>query len=71
MYLMSRYIRSQTDRVVVFSGEGSDELAQGYLYFHRQPSAREGDADSRRLLRDLYLFDVLRADRVTAAHGYR
>ena len=66
---MSRYIQKETDRVVIFSGEGSDELAQGYNYFHQQPSAEEGDAESRRLLKDLYLYDVLRSDRTTAAHG--
>ena len=69
MYLVSRYIQKETDRVVIFSGEGSDELAQGYIYFHQQPSAEEGDAESRRLLKDLYLYDVLRSDRTTAAHG--
>ncbi|XP_038044894.1 asparagine synthetase [glutamine-hydrolyzing]-like [Patiria miniata] len=69
MYLVARYIRKETDRVVIFSGEGSDELAQGYIYFHQQPSVEEGDEESRRLLKDLYLYDVLRADRTTAAHG--
>ena len=69
MYLVSRYIQKETDRVVIFSGEGSDELAQGYIYFHKQPSPEVGDAESRRLLKDLYLYDVLRSDRTTAAHG--
>lgn len=69
MYLVSKYIREKTDTVVLFSGEGSDELAQGYIYFHKAPSPHEGDAESKRLLRDLYLFDNLRADRTTAAHG--
>uniref|UniRef100_A0A3Q0QZF7 Asparagine synthetase [glutamine-hydrolyzing] n=1 Tax=Amphilophus citrinellus TaxID=61819 RepID=A0A3Q0QZF7_AMPCI len=35
MYLVSKYIRQQTDSVVIFSGEGSDELTQGYIYFHK------------------------------------
>ncbi|XP_072179083.1 asparagine synthetase [glutamine-hydrolyzing]-like [Diadema setosum] len=69
MYLVAKYIRKVTDTIVVFSGEGSDELAQGYIYFHKQPSASAGDDESRRLLQDLYLYDVLRADRTTAAHG--
>ncbi|XP_071480655.1 asparagine synthetase [glutamine-hydrolyzing]-like [Diadema antillarum] len=69
MYLVARYIRKVTDTIVVFSGEGSDELAQGYIYFHKQPSASAGDSESRRLLQDLYLYDVLRTDRTTAAHG--
>ncbi len=33
------------------------------------PSAEEGDAESRRLMNDLYMYDVQRADRMTAAHG--
>ncbi|XP_022073759.2 asparagine synthetase [glutamine-hydrolyzing] [Acanthochromis polyacanthus] len=69
MYLISKYIREKTDSVVIFSGEGSDELTQGYIYFHKAPSAKAGAEDSVRLLKELYLFDVLRADRTTAAHG--
>uniref|UniRef100_A0A1A7W7L2 Asparagine synthetase [glutamine-hydrolyzing] n=1 Tax=Iconisemion striatum TaxID=60296 RepID=A0A1A7W7L2_9TELE len=69
MYLVSKYIRSKTDSVVIFSGEGSDELTQGYIYFHKAPSARAAAEDSVRLLKELYMFDVLRADRTTAAHG--
>ncbi|XP_072051500.1 asparagine synthetase [glutamine-hydrolyzing]-like [Amphiura filiformis] len=69
MYLLSRYISQATDTVVIFSGEGSDELAQGYIYFHKAPSPQDADADSRRLLRYISFFDVLRADRTTSAHG--
>ncbi len=35
MYLVSKYISEKTDSVVIFSGEGADELAQGYIYFHK------------------------------------
>uniref|UniRef100_A0A8C9X4H0 Asparagine synthetase [glutamine-hydrolyzing] n=1 Tax=Sander lucioperca TaxID=283035 RepID=A0A8C9X4H0_SANLU len=35
MYLVSKYIREKSDSVVIFSGEGSDELTQGYIYFHK------------------------------------
>ncbi|XP_072035354.1 asparagine synthetase [glutamine-hydrolyzing]-like [Amphiura filiformis] len=69
MYLVSQYISQTTDTVVIFSGDGSDEVAQGYIYFHKAPSPEDGDADSRRLLRNISLFDVLRADRSTSAHG--
>ena len=69
MYLVSKYIKQNTDTTVVFSGEGSDELCQGYIYFHKAPTPEEGDTESRRLLQDLYLYDNLRADRTTAAHG--
>ncbi|KAK5855497.1 hypothetical protein PBY51_005595 [Eleginops maclovinus] len=69
MYLVSKYIREKSDSVVIFSGEGSDELTQGYIYFHKAPSPRVAAEDSVRLMKELYLFDVLRADRTTAAHG--
>ncbi|KAM3858050.1 asparagine synthetase [glutamine-hydrolyzing]-like [Diretmus argenteus] len=69
MYLVSKYIREKTDSVVIFSGEGSDELTQGYLHFHKAPSPKAAAEDSVRLMTELYMFDVLRADRTTAAHG--
>ena len=50
-------------------GEGADELCQGYIYFHKVPTPQEADAESHRLLQDLYLYDNLRADRTVAAHG--
>lgn len=34
MYLVSKYIKKRTDSVVIYSGEGADELTQGYSYFH-------------------------------------
>jgi asparagine synthase (glutamine-hydrolysing) len=70
MYLIAKYIRKHTPKVkVLFSGEGADEICQGYLYFHYQPTAKDGHAESVRLLRDLLYFDVLRCDRSTATHG--
>jgi len=70
MYLVSKYIKEKTDTTVILSGEGSDEVAEGYIYFHKAPSAQDASEESRRLCNDLYMFDVLRADRTTAAWGY-
>lgn len=42
MYLLSKYIRENTDDIVIYSGEGSDEISQGYLYFKNAPSPLEG-----------------------------
>ena len=69
MYILSRYIRDNTEDVVIYSGEGSDEVTQGYLYFKKQPSTKEGALESKRLMEQLYEFDVLRVDRTTASHG--
>lgn len=70
MFLLSKYIKEKTNTTVILSGEGADEVAQGYIYFHKAPSPGEGDKESRRLLNDLYMYDVLRSDRATAAWGY-
>uniref|UniRef100_A0A7R9JXY0 Asparagine synthetase [glutamine-hydrolyzing] n=1 Tax=Timema genevievae TaxID=629358 RepID=A0A7R9JXY0_TIMGE len=67
MYLLSRYIKENTDSTVILSGEGADELAQGYIYFRDAPSPTDAHAESLRLLKDIYLYDGLRADRTTSA----
>lgn len=46
MYLLSKYIRENSDDVVIYSGEGSDEITQGYLYFKNQPSPLDGAHES-------------------------
>ena len=66
---MSKYIKEKTDSTVILSGEGSDEICQGYIYFHKAPTADEGAEESLRLCNDLYRYDVLRSDRTTAAWG--
>lgn len=40
MFLMSRKIKSLGVKMVL-SGEGSDEIFGGYLYFHKAPSKEE------------------------------
>ncbi|XP_026318836.1 asparagine synthetase [glutamine-hydrolyzing] [Hyposmocoma kahamanoa] len=67
MFLLAKYIKENTDSTVIFSGEGADELAQGYIYFRDAPSASAGHDESVRLLSDIYLYDGLRADRTTSA----
>jgi len=69
MYLLSKYISEKTDIKVLFSGEGSDELFGGYLYFNNAPNETEFEEETFRLVENLFTFDNLRADRVTAAHG--
>ncbi|KAG6442363.1 asparagine synthetase [glutamine-hydrolyzing] [Manduca sexta] len=67
MYLLSKYIKENTDTTVVFSGEGADEVAQGYIYFRDAPSETAAHKESIRLLSDIYMYDGLRADRTTSA----
>lgn len=69
MWLLSRHISEHTDCKVILSGEGSDELFGGYLYFKNAPSTEDFFYENTRRLRLLHQYDVLRADRCTAAHG--
>ena len=69
MFLLSKYIKENTDIRVVLSGEGSDELFGGYLYFHAAPDVTEFISETGRLVKDVHMFDILRADRTTSAHG--
>lgn len=69
MYLISKYISQNTDVKVLISGEGSDELFGGYLYFKYAPNDQAFRSEIIKLLNDLYMYDVLRADRTTAAWG--
>lgn len=68
MYLLAEYISKNTDIKVVLSGEGSDEFGY-YKYFEKAPSILEACKESRRLFEDIYMFDVLRADRSIAGNG--
>jgi asparagine synthase (glutamine-hydrolysing) len=68
MYLMSRVIKSMGIKMVL-SGEGSDELFGGYLYFHKAPSAKDLHEETVRKLDKLYLYDCLRANKSLASWG--
>ena len=62
MYLLSKWIRENTDVRVLLTGEVSDELF-GYKYTDFAPSALEFQKESEKRIRELYMYDVLRADR--------
>ena len=68
-YLLGKYISSHSDAKVIFNGDGSDELCGGYLYMNNCPDSIEFDRETRRLLKDIHLFDVLRSDKCISSHG--
>ena len=68
-WLISKYIKENSDAKVIFNGDGSDELTGGYLYFHYAHDPIAFDQECRRLLTDIHYFDVLRSDRCISSHG--
>ena len=62
MYLCCKAIHEQTDVRVLLTGEISDELF-GYKYTDFAPNAKEFQDESAKRIRELYMYDVLRADR--------
>ena len=62
MYLVCKYIHEHTDIRVLLTGEISDELF-GYKYTDYAPSAAAFQIESQKRIRELYMYDVLRADR--------
>ena len=68
MYLLARVIKSMGIKMVL-SGEGSDELFGGYLYFHKAPNAKEFHEENVRKLEKLHLYDCLRANKSLMSWG--
>ena len=61
MYLMCKAIHETTDIRVILTGEISDELF-GYKYTDFAPSAEEFQKEACKRMRELHMYDVLRAE---------
>ena len=68
-YLLGKYISKNSNAKVILNGDGSDEVCGGYLYMNKCPDDIEFDKETRRLLKDIHLFDVLRSDKSISSHG--
>ena len=68
MYLVCRAIHETTDIRVLLTGEISDELF-GYKYTDFAPSAEEFQKEAEKRVRELHMYDVLRADRCISVNS--
>lgn len=68
-YLISKWIKENTDIKVLLIGDGSDEVAGGYLYFNNAPTPEEFHLECVRRLHFIHYFDVLRSDRGISSNG--
>lgn len=68
MYLLSRKIKAMGIKMVL-SGEGSDELFGGYLYFLQSPDNNDHQKERASRLANLQYADNLRANKSTMSWG--
>ena len=68
MYLLCKWIHENTDLRVLLTGEISDELF-GYKYTDFAPSAAAFQQESQKRVRELHMYDVLRADRCISVNS--
>ncbi len=68
MYLLCKWIHENTDIRVLLTGEISDELF-GYKYTDFAPSAEEFQKEAQKRVRELHMYDVLRADRCISVNS--
>ncbi len=68
MYLLCKWIHEHTDIRVLLTGEISDELF-GYKYTDFAPSAEAFQKESEKRVRELHMYDVLRADRCISVNS--
>ena len=68
MYLVCKAIHETTDIRVLLTGEISDELF-GYKYTDFAPSAKAFQEESQKRIRELHMYDVLRADRCISVNS--
>ena len=68
MYLLCKWIHENTDIKVVLTGEISDELF-GYKYTDFAPSAEAFQEEAKKRVRELHMYDVLRADRCISVNS--
>ncbi len=68
MYLVCKAIHQQTDIRVLLTGEISDELF-GYKYTDFAPDAAAFQKEAEKRIRELHMYDVLRADRCISVNS--
>lgn len=68
MSKVCEYVKKKTGIKVILTGEVSDELF-GYKYTDFAPSAMEFQKEAQKRVEELYMYDVLRADRSISSHS--
>ena len=68
MYLVCKAVHDESDIRVILTGEISDEIF-GYKYTDFAPSAEEFQKEAEKRIREIHMYDVLRADRCISVNS--
>jgi len=68
-YLISKYIQQQTEDVVIYCGDMSDEIFGSYRGFLKAPTDTDFHRENERMIRDVRFFDLLRSDKSISGAG--
>ena len=68
-YLVSKYIKENTNCKVVFNGDYADEVCGGYKYFKKTKNPEQFHDECVRLVNDIHYYDCLRSDRSISNNG--
>ena len=68
-YLISKYIKENSDDVVLFNGDGAEEVFASYNYSSIIEDKDDFFEDNVRLLKEIHYYDVLRSDRSISNNG--
>lgn len=68
-YLISLYIKENTDDTVIFCGDVSDEIFASYRGFYYAPNEESLYKENVNMLNNIQYFDVLRSDKSIAGAG--
>ena len=68
-YLVSKYIKENTNCKVVFNGDYADEVCGGYKYFKKATDPEQFHDECVRLVNDIHYYDCLRSDRSISNNG--
>jgi len=68
-YLISLYIRENSDDTVIFCGDVSDEIFASYRGFYYAPDDNTFNIENVKMLDNIHYFDVLRSDKSISGAG--
>lgn len=68
-FLISKWIKENTDIKVIILGDGADEVENGYIYTLKAPSKDAFHNECLKLINNIHFFDVKRADEGVASNS--